>query len=132
MKFKIGDRVVLHKPNDVSESPHWTPEMEWFDGVEIIIKCISDGGRIIHEGYAFNVHWAILSNSKQSTIMNIIQKAKLAITPEPEKSFIKAGIMNTDGTLTSDGQTVLLGYLLEQNKAAFKTDVVDALLADDK
>ncbi len=63
---------------------------------------------------------------------SIIEKFKTSLLKEPLKSFRKAGITNGDNMLTSDGQAMFLSYLLEKNGDAFKADVVDALLADEK
>ena len=50
---------------------------------------------------------------------------------EPEKSFRQAKITGDDGFLTADGQAIFLQYLLSKNGDAFKTDVVDGLIAED-
>lgn len=57
---------------------------------------------------------------------------KLAFKKEPEKSFIKAGITDTSDALTQDGRILFLGWLLEQNKEAFKKEVVDPILEEMK
>lgn len=69
----------------------------------------------------------IKSNNK---IMSLIEKAKLAFKSEPEKSFIKVGVMDSNENLTIDGKELLLTYLLEKNKDDFKTTVVDPILAE--
>lgn len=60
------------------------------------------------------------------------EKMALVFKGEPEKSFIKAGVMNTDETLTSDGQAVFMAWLLKENGTKFKSEVVDPILADMK
>lgn len=62
--------------------------------------------------------------------MNLAEKFALVFKGEPEKSFIKAGIMNSDESLTSDGQSLFLSYLLKKNEDDFKTIVVDPILAE--
>lgn len=64
------------------------------------------------------------------TMSNIKEKFITALLPEPEKSFRKAGITNGDGLLTSDGQTIFLTWLLNQNKDAFNKEVVQPLLEE--
>ena len=61
--------------------------------------------------------------------MNIKEKFILAITPEPKRTFRKAGITNGDDILTEEGQKIFLTWLLH-NKFAdeFKKDVVEEML----
>ena len=63
--------------------------------------------------------------------MNIKEKFVLAITPEPQKSFRKAGITNGDDLLTEDGMNIFLSWLLKKNQDDFKEKVVDGLLKDE-
>lgn len=62
--------------------------------------------------------------------MNITEKFKLFITPEPKKSFRKAHITNGDDFLTDEGQRVFLVWLLNKHADEFKTDIVDGILAE--
>lgn len=64
--------------------------------------------------------------------MNIIEKAVIAFKSEPEKSFIKAGIIDSSGMPTTDGIKLVVGFLLKDKDFApkFKTDMVDAILAE--
>ena len=59
--------------------------------------------------------------------MSLKEKFALVLTSEPFKSFRKKGITNGDNILTSDGRDIFLSYLLEKNKDAFKTEVVDLI-----
>lgn len=63
--------------------------------------------------------------------MNLVEKFALAFKTEPEKSFIKAGIMNPDSSMTDDGKELFMTYLLKKNGGDFKTTVVDPILAED-
>lgn len=65
-------------------------------------------------------------------IMTITNKFALAFKKEPEKSFIKAGITDNEGFLTVDGGKIFLSWLLKKNGDAFKAEVVDDLLKEDK
>lgn len=69
-------------------------------------------------------------NTTNNSIINLIQKAKLALKGEPEKTFIKAGVMDSDENLTAEGQTLFLTYLLKEKAADFKAAVIDPILAD--
>lgn len=46
-KLSIGDEVIVHRPDDVNESPAWVSEMDKFDGVEGWIKEISDNRKFV-------------------------------------------------------------------------------------
>lgn len=65
----------------------------------------------------------------KSTIMNLVEKFKLALKSEPEKTFIKAGVTTADGALTPDGKALFGAYLLNKHGADFKKDVVDPIVA---
>lgn len=65
----------------------------------------------------------------KSTIMNLVEKFKLALKSEPEKTFIKAGVTTADGALTPDGKSLFEAYLLNKHGADFKKDVVDPIVA---
>lgn len=71
----------------------------------------------------------ILPKSKTFS-MNLKEKFALVFKGEPEKSFIKAGVMNSDESLTTDGKELFLSYLLKKNGDDFKATVVDPILAE--
>lgn len=73
--------------------------------------------------------WEIIKENK-SFMANIIDRFVSAVTPEPQKSFRKAGITNGDNIITEEGARVLLTWLLGKNQDAFKSEVVDGILAD--
>ncbi len=55
---------------------------------------------------------------------------KLARTPEPQKSFIKAGVTDQNGDFTNDGKLLFNAFLIEKFGAEFKETVVDPILAE--
>lgn len=63
--------------------------------------------------------------------MNLKDKMALVFKGEPQKSFIKAGVMNNDETLTEDGRAVFEAWLLKKHGDEFKKEVVDLILADE-
>lgn len=67
-----------------------------------------------------------------SFMTNLIQSFTNLFVSEPQKSFLKAGITDQNGNVTPEGNTVFTTWLLNQpaNSAAFKTAVVDPLLAE--
>jgi len=63
--------------------------------------------------------------------MNLKEKFVLAITPEPKKSFRKAGVTDGDDILTEEGTEIFLTWLLHHKFAEeFKKDVVDGILKE--
>ncbi len=73
----------------------------------------------------------IINDNKTKTSMgNIIDKVRQMRLKEPEKSFVKAGIANTDGTLTKEGEQLFNEWMFEKNKADFNKGVVQPLLAE--
>lgn len=60
--------------------------------------------------------------------MNLLEQAKLAFKGEPEKSFIKAGVLDSNKNLTTDGQQLFLTYLLKKHGEDFKTTVIDPII----
>lgn len=74
----------------------------------------------------------IIKSNNSSSMSDLKTKFSLLLKSEPEKSFIQAGIIDSNEVLTPDGQTVFLSWLLSKNGDLFKTEVVDKLLASDK
>lgn len=62
--------------------------------------------------------------------MSLIQKMRLAIMGEPEKTLTKAGVLGSDGNLTSEGKELFITYLFNSQKQAFTDDVVAKIVAE--
>lgn len=71
----------------------------------------------------------IIKSSKYKKLMDLKSKFTGLFLQEPEKTFRKAGITTEGGELTEDGQEIFLQWLLKLNGDAFKTEVVDPILA---
>jgi hypothetical protein len=82
--------------------------------------------------YGSDNEFELIDNKRNKIYMNIKEKFAMMMKGEPDKSFFKAGITNSDFSLTSEGTQIFLQYLLKKNGDAFKTEVVDGLLAEDK
>jgi hypothetical protein len=136
MGFKVGDKVKFKNPDNNFPAGLLN---------EFVLACDGHGEDKLHvlighsrgtSCFKCNSSWEVkeeeleLIETKQNIIMNIKETFALALTPEPQKSFRKAGITNGDNILTDDGVKVFLTYLLGKNQDAFKTDVVDALLVE--
>lgn len=62
--------------------------------------------------------------------MTLKDKFALAFKGEPEKTFIKAGVMGIDGTLTAEGRELWTTWLVKKFGDDFKKEVVDPILAE--
>jgi hypothetical protein len=62
--------------------------------------------------------------------MSLIYKFKQLFTTEPTKSLKKAGFIDDNSFLTSEGGAVLLKWLLDKNIDAFKAEVVDPIIKE--
>lgn len=114
---------------------------EWngnpYEGIYVEYDTMRGGHFIGLNGNSTNLWFVdkiieIKTKSFMSASKNIVDKFLLSLKPEPQKSFIKAGITNGDGVLTNEGAELFLAWLLQSNGDAFKTAVVDPILAEDE
>lgn len=80
-------------------------------------------------------HWEgelELITNKKNIMSNLKEKFAMLMKEEPDKSFFKAGITNSDYSLTEEGKGVFLEWLLKKNGDAFKSEVVDGILTSMK
>lgn len=141
MAFKKGDRVKYTSGNhgDYLNNPKWggccgqiagTIRNELGSGYlpsDLVIDVKWDNG----ETNLYRERDLELLNTSSKNIMTNIKEAfKLAFKSEPEKSFNKAGITDSSDSLTSDGQSVLLSWLLKKHGPDFKKEVVDPILEE--
>lgn len=122
---KVGDKVKF-----VSQTPGYVYK-ETLGAIYIVESISGDNIRYYwkggHGSFFFQQDIQLITNQNN---MSIKEKFITAFLVEPEKSFRKTGITNGDGFLTEDGEQVFLGWLLKQNGAQFKTDVVNDLLKE--
>lgn len=123
MVFKAGDKVT-RKSVCCSADAGIVYTVISHEGVLRI------GSDIKNNGCSCTKEWTLVDTANNYTNMNLKEKFALAFKGEPEKSFIKAGVMNIDETLTSDGQAIFLAYLLKKNGDDFKATVIDPILAE--
>lgn len=126
MKFKKGDRVRCHYNGNGTNG---------YVGSEGIILSV---GQTSNSTYPYEVDFsrALFGDhelelvKKYKKVMTPIEKFALAFKSEPEKTFIKAGIMDTKGNLTSDGREIWTQWLVKKFGDDFKTEVVDKIMAE--
>lgn len=64
--------------------------------------------------------------------MTLKERFQMLTKGEPEKSFIKAGIMDMSGSLTADGRELWTQWLVKKFGDDFKKEVVDPILAEEE
>lgn len=111
------------------------------DGKLVIIGRINDGGctcqslwklvsRLTVEAFSGSAMVSI-SNSKEKTMTSIIDKVKLALKTEPNKTLITRGLMTIDDKLTSEGREVL-DYVLVQKHGEEMAKIIGSVPVDEK
>ena len=123
--FQNGDKVNWNGKEGIIEQLAYRQSGYYNDGGMSFQAMISfsDGTYV----------WEDVSQLKENNTMDIKEKFVLAITPEPKKSFRKAGIIDGDNILTDEGERIFITWLL-YNKFAedFKKEVVDEMLKEKK
>lgn len=129
-QFKEGDLVRIKDTENVRS---FSCYREAIGKVTTLTNIDYEGGSNHPESNKFSINF-LLSDfeliNDNKTNMSLLETFKLAFKAEPQKSFTKAGITNSDDTLTSEGKDIFLAWSLKTNGAQFKTEVVDVLLAD--
>lgn len=69
--------------------------------------------------------------TNKKIMTTLIQAFNNIFTSEPQKSFLKAGIIDASSNLTPEGHDVFVAWLFRKadNQAAFKAEVVDPIIA---
>ncbi len=138
MNFKAGDKVRCLSPNGSGDV---------YEGTLYTIKCVTHNRVFVrdYDGHGTTCDcgghsWEfpqecfelVESSISNNIILNMKEKFAQMFLAEPEKSFRKAGITNSDGMLTSEGKDIFFTWLLRKYGEEFKKEVVDVLLADEK
>lgn len=56
--FKVGDKVIVHKPDDVGERPFWISGMDKLNGTVQVVQEVNEYGFIKFRGmYKFHPKW---------------------------------------------------------------------------
>lgn len=140
MVFKVGDRVKAIGSVDgivmggktgtvvrIGRGTRCDISVEFDDKFYAGHEC----GGTAKEGHGRNgssAEFNLINTTSEN--MNLVEKFKLASKTEPEKTFIKAGIMSMDGTLTTEGRDLWTAFLVKKFGDDFKTEVVDPILAE--
>lgn len=139
-KFNVGDNIIITHDKDC----------DYGNGFSGISGAIIHGANPIcpQKGEVININEgckimqlsfkesALVKDGEQinktnnNIYMSIVSKFKNLVRSEPEKTFIKCGIMNESLDLTTEGKELFINFLFEKNKVDFKTEVADKLVAD--
>ena len=74
----------------------------------------------------------VIKNKQKNTMSKVIDTIKLARMSEPDKTLIKAGLMNLDGSLTISGKEAMDDLLIQEHKEKLKTNYALPILAEEK
>ncbi len=137
MSIKVGDRIRCldsHNGAGVEEAPKV--------GEIYTVKCVKNENVYVNDGsdgrgqkcncgnhsswVLYPQHYEIIETS-----MNLLQKFRLSMKGEPEKTFIKAGIIDSDEKFTTEGKELFNAFLLKKFGDDFKKEVVDPLIAEE-
>lgn len=123
-KFKVGDRVKRLRGKCQSAIENKIYKVVINDSGSLAIgEPRGDLCECQHE-------WTLVENNilNNKTNMTTLEKFSLVFKKEPEKSFVKAGITNSDDLLTDDGQKIFLSWLLKKHGDEFNKEVVSELI----
>ncbi len=136
-KFKVGDKVKII--NASTNDSYWLSRVGQIGEVERIENSPRTWGGLLHP-YMITIgnrtnsfpeeHLAPEHTLTKTTSMNLITTFKNITRTEPNKTFVKAGVMNEDLSLTSEGKELFIQFMFDKHATEFKTDVVDAILAE--
>ncbi len=129
MGFEIGKRVMGIKSGKcgvIVDKCDDSLEVENDDGT--VTSC--EG----HPDRYYKLITCAEQNKAPGKDMSLISKLLLSLKSEPEKSFIKVGVANPDGTFTCEGKELFLNWLVQDKATAdrFNAEVVQPLLAQMK
>lgn len=127
-----GDGASRHLDNNIWRINFKDEDLELVEENPLTIK--------IPDNFWYGIDYALPSDYKlgdiiqvpaKKTIMsNLITTFKNITRTEPNKTFVKAGVMNEDLTLTSEGTELFIQFMFDKHATEFKTEVVDAILAE--
>lgn len=128
--FKVGDTVRC--VNTCGIKGNSTNKL--IEGATYIVKEITLHQVDVGLGYVFfHERFELINNKiKQHNNMSMLEKFKLLTMGEPQKTFVKAGIADSDGELNTEGKELFTAFLLAKHGDEFKKNVVDKLIEEDK
>lgn len=136
VEIKVGDKVKRVAGNLNPTTCNGVVHQFCIGDAGIVMDLMSAGVKVKvdkdgHESTGnTSTNLEVISSVNKSIMTNIKEAVRLAFKGEPEKSFIKAGVTDSNDVLTADGQVVFISWLLKKYGSDFKKEVVDIILAD--
>lgn len=129
-KFNVGDKVrrLGAGGSNGSVRPGDIVTIAYYTGSGTL-RVLEDTARVSHSEKYYEL---VESTSKNTILMaSLTSKFALAFKGEPEKSFIKAGVLDEKEQFTTEGRQVFEQWLLKKYGNDFKKEVIDPILAED-
>lgn len=131
---RVGDRIQSNGDGSYGDLVVSFSGRVIFVGRRVFTVKRDDGVRGGGNTGGWRVGWNMPGTLKvlenKGTSMSLKSLVKRAFMSEPARSFLKAGITDECGDLTSEGQAAFINWLLEHHGGDFKKEVVDAILAE--
>lgn len=143
--FKIGSKVVLTGVNIYRPFQGKHGVIQNYNGLQLhrhIWSVVLEGDRypyniyqddmeLVAESeyvvYRPNANTSSSVSTKPNFMSTLIQKIKLARIDEPNKTLVKAGILDSDQNLTGDGREAFGEFLFRKFGSDFAADVAPIL-----
>lgn len=138
-KFKVGDRIkyTSNRHSDHESNPLWGGCCGYVIGsiyeITALVTCpikVNWDNNLSNSYYETDLELVEEKPTKKTIMSNLITTFKNITRTEPNKTFVKAGVMNEDLTLTSEGTELFIQFMFDKHATEFKTEVVDAILAE--
>lgn len=102
--------------------------------MHIDVKKIFHGGThyLGSGGHYSPTYVKIIKSNNTITMGSLLSKFKNLTLGEPDKSFLKAGVIDEKKDLTDEGKVVFDQFLLDKFKDEFNKEVVQPILEGDK
>ena len=122
-----SDKYYIHQNQQPGSKGEVDPSVNWYKYSWMVLI-----GSNLYGAKVEIISSGEVTKTNNTIIMSILKKFKELTRSEPEKSFVKVGVMNDNLDLTDEGTKLFIAFLFEQNKDKFKSEVVDKLLEESK
>jgi len=135
MNLKIGDKVGFKKNNFFSRGCCYEKCLKLqgkiidFNLSDSILRCsvyIDSTGTTFYD-----IPADVLKLINNFNDMSLKEEFLISLKKEPEKSFRKAGIIDSNDLITEEGQEIFLTWLLQKNGDEFKKEIVDKIIKEE-
>ncbi len=127
--MKVGDkvrRVEYSTQRSFDEKIGQTGVVESLNGIRCDVILDKTGDRINNN---YKSRWEVITK-ETNMISDLMQQFRLSRKGEPEKTLIKAGVIDENENFTDEGKKLFNAFLLGKFGTEFKKEVVDPLLME--